>query len=138
MVKNKLLQFYYLRPKNKHIFQIFVTWIFLTSRGKNIFRYRMNYGTYIIFTHVWQKLKKVLKFPLHESAPFLNKDANFNLYWSHAQDQPPHFLALLSPLPGPKHPLVPLPIHTCEHLLTTTTPTCSILLLLGTLTLWIC
>jgi hypothetical protein len=64
----------------------------------------------------------------------LYKDANLNPYWSHVQDPLPHFLALLSPLPSPKHPLFPPLIHTCEHLLTTTTSTCLNLLLLGTIT----
>jgi hypothetical protein len=60
-LKKNYSQLYYLRPKKKRMFQIFVTWIFLTSRGKNIFRYRMYYGTYIIFTHVCQKIRKVRK-----------------------------------------------------------------------------
>jgi hypothetical protein len=63
----------------------------------------------------------------------LHKDANFNPYWSHAQDQLPHFSALLSPFPGPKHSLFPPSIHTGEHFLTMTTSTYQILLLLGTI-----
>jgi hypothetical protein len=45
----------------------------------------------------------------------LRKDANLSPYWSHALDQLPHFLAPLSPLPGPKHPLSPS-TRTCELL----------------------
>jgi hypothetical protein len=61
-------------------------------------------------------IKKVIKAPLPGGGGPLYKDANLNPYWSHSLYQLPHFLAPLSPFPGPKHPLFPPPIHTCEHL----------------------
>ncbi len=57
-------------------------------------------------------LKKVIKALLLEGGDLLYKDANLNLYWSHALDQLPHFSAPLSRLPGPKHPLFP---HLSTH-----------------------
>jgi hypothetical protein len=54
--------------------------------------------------------------PLVWGGGLVYKDANLNPYWSHGQHQLPHFSAPLIPLPGPKHPLFPHPIYTCERL----------------------
>ncbi len=44
----------------------------------------------------------------------LCKDANLNPCWSHALDQLPHFSALFTLLPSPKHPLFLHHTHTCD------------------------
>jgi hypothetical protein len=68
---------------------------------------------------VWKKriVKEVKKLnPFTWGSGSLCKDANFNLRWFHALDQLPHYLALLSSWPGPKHLLFPHLTHACEHL----------------------
>ncbi len=62
------------------------------------------------------QINEILKSPLTWGGSPLYKDANFKLYWSHAQDQLPHFSAPISSFPGPKQPPFSLPICRCEHL----------------------
>jgi hypothetical protein len=98
-------QLYYIGPRiNAHVPNLHNV-IYLTCRGEIIFRCKVNYGTYIVLTHVSQKLRKVLK-ALLGSWPFLQPV----LVPCSGSTDP--FSASLSPLSGPKHPLFPLPIHT--------------------------
>jgi hypothetical protein len=70
------------------------------------------------------EINEVLKKPSYLGGSRLYTDANFNSYQSHAQEKLAHISALLSPLPGPKHPLFPPTHDTWEHLLTMMTSTC--------------